>query len=137
MNYVFKAFFHLESDAESAYYILRHKNLVTDLEISSFFSSIQGSSLNSIAYGLEGNTLLSSLGTFESISSANVLATQDPRVIMAPILFNEKQTSSQDACFLYGHCQKKDITSVIACLKRSGAFCILSSNLSKKNRLTS
>ena len=136
MNSAFKAFFNSTSDAEAAYYALRGKHLITDIATSDLAERNSLTSGAQIAYSLEGNTFLSSAGSFESVSPATVLATQDPRVAMTPLLFNEKQAPSNDACFVYGHCRKKDIAAVTNCLKQNGAFSVLSSDLGRKNRIT-
>ena len=138
MNFAFKAFFHSADETEAAYHALRSKNLVTDLEVPDLpadFPNRTNNTASQIAYGLEGNTMLASSGTTEGISSASVFSTNDPRVAMTPLLLNEKQTSANDACFLYGHCRKKDIEAVTACLKRNGAYSVLSSDLHRKNRI--
>ena len=132
MNYAFKAFFAKEEDAEVAYYILRKKNGVTDISISNLNIPRLHTFSAKIAYALEGNTLLASSEVSNNISSATILGTNDPRVAMMPVLFNKKQTSYEDVCFLYGHCRKKDISNVISCLKRNGAFSVLSSEVSRK-----
>ena len=135
MNCAFKGFFDSTEAAEAAYYILRKKNLVTDIETSNL-STVSSSPVSAkIAYGLEGNTLLASSGISDNASAATLLKNNDPRVAMTPLLFNKKQTPNKDACFLYGHCRKKDIDAVTSCLKRNGAFSILSSDLSRKSRL--
>lgn len=134
MNFAFKGFFDSPEAAEAAYYTLRSKNLVTDIETSDLSSPPNKNSAARIAYGLEGNTMLASSGITDSISSATVLANNNPRVAMTPLLLNEKQTPSQDACFLYGHCRKKDIDAVTSCLKRNGAFSVLSSDIKRKTR---
>ena len=135
MNCAFKAFFNTTSDAEAAYFALRGKQLVTDIATSDLSEKNSITSGDRIAYSLDGNTFLSSSGSFESVSPATVLATQDPRVAMTPLLFNEKQASTPDACFIHGHCRKKDISAVTNCIKRNGAFTVLSSELNKKNRI--
>ncbi len=134
MNYAFKGFFDSSEAAEAAYYSLRNKNIVTDIETSDLSAPSIHSFSAKIAYGLEGNPMLSSSGTSDSISASNVFNTNDPRVAMTPILFNTKQASPTDACFVYGHCRKKDIGAVTSCLKRNGAFSVLSSDLNQKNR---
>ncbi len=135
MNCAFKGFFDTSEAAEAAYYILRNKNLVTDIETSNLSLVPHHPFSAKIAYGLEGNTMLASSGISDNVSAATLLTNNDPRVAMTPILFNKKQTSNQDACFLYGHCRKKDIDAVTSCLKRNGAFSVLSSDLSRKSRL--
>ncbi len=135
MNYVFKAFFDKSEDAEAAYYILRNKNQVTDIALSNLNIPPLQSFSAKIAFALEGNTMLASSEVSNNISSATILGTNDPRVAITPILFNKKQTSSKDACFLYGHCRKKDATSVITCLKRNGAFAVLSSEVTRKPQI--
>ncbi len=137
MNYVFKAFFDESEDAEVAYYILRNKNLVTDISTPSLTVPPLQSFSAKIAYALEGNTMLTSSEISNNISSATILGITDPRVAITPILFNKKQTSYQDACFLYGHCRKKDVAAVINCLKRNGAFSVLSSEVSHKPHILS
>lgn len=132
MNYVFKAFFDESEDAEAAYYILRNKKLVTDISMPNLNIPPLQSFSNKIAYALEGNTTLTSPEISNNISSATIFGITDPRVALTPILFNKKQTSYKDACFLYGHCRKKDVDAVINCLKRNGAFSVLSSEVSHK-----
>lgn len=135
MNCAFKGFFDTSEAAEAAYYILRNKNLVIDIETSNL-STVSSSPFSAkIAYGLEGNTMLASSGISDNVSAATLLTNNDPRVAMTPILFNKKQTPEKDACFLYGHCRKKDIPAVTSCLKRNGAFSVLSSDLNRKSRL--
>ncbi len=135
MNCAFKGFFDTSEAAEAAYYILRHKNLVTDMETSNLSTASYHPFSAKIAYGLEGNPILASSSISDNVSAATILTNNDPRVAMTPILFNKKQTPYPDACFLYGHCRKKDIDAVTACLKRNGAFSVLSSDLNRKSRL--
>ena len=135
MNCAFKGFFDTSEAAEAAYYILRNKNLVIDIETSNLSSISHPPFSAKIAYGLEGNTMLASSGISDNVSSATLLTNNDPRVAMTPILFNKKQTPEKDACFLYGHFRKKDIPAVTSCLKRNGAFSVLSSDLNRKSRL--
>jgi len=135
MNCAFKGFFDTSEAAEAAYYILRNKNLVIDIETSNLSSISHPPFSAKIAYGLEGNTMLASSGNSDNVSAATLLTNNDPRVAMTPILFNKKQTPEKDACFLYGHCRKKDIDAVTFCLKRNGAFSVLSSDLNRKSRL--
>ncbi len=135
MNCAFKGFFDESESAEAAYYILKRKNLVTDLETSNLSSPPLSSFSAKIAYGLEGNPMLASAGISDNVSAATVFTNNDPRVAMTPILLNKKQTPTQNACFIYGHCRKKDIDAVTACLKRNGAFSVLSSDVNKKARL--
>ncbi len=135
MNCAFKGFFESSEAAEAAYYVLRNKNLVTDIETSDLSSVPHHPFSAKIAYGLEGNTILASSGISDNVTAATILTNNDPRVAMTPILLNKKQTPHKDACFLYGHCRKKDIDTVTACLKRGGAFSVVSSDLNRKSRL--
>ncbi len=135
MNCVFKAFFDKSEAAEAAYYILRNKNLVTDISLPKVNVPPPKTFSAKIAYALEGNTMLASTEVSNNISSSTILGTNDPRIAFTPILFNKKQTSVEDVCFLYGHCRKKDILSVTNCLKRNGAFSVLSSEVSNKPQL--
>lgn len=135
MNYVFKAFFENSEAAEVAYHSLRNKNLVTNIEAPNLDTPSPKTFSAKIAFALEGNTMLASSEVSSNVSSTTLLGTTDPRVAMTPVLFNKKQTPSEDVCFLYGHCRKKDIQSVSNCLKRNGAFSILSSEISPKPRI--
>ena len=135
MTYVFKAFFEKTADAEISYYALRTKNLTTDLVLSTLDVPATQDFSAKIAYALEGNTMLASSEISNNISPTTLLGTNDPRVVMTPILFNKKQTSEKDACFLYGHCRKKDIAAVSHCLKRNGAFSVLSSEISQQSHI--
>lgn len=135
MNCAFKAFFNSTFDTEAAYYALLGKNLVTDITTSDLSEKSTQNLGDRIAYSLEGNTFLSSSGSFESVSSAAVFAIQDPRVAMTPLLFNKKQAPERDACYIHGHCRKKDILAVTNYLKKNGAFSVLTSDLNQKNRI--
>lgn len=134
MNYAFKGFFETPDAAEAAYYALRSKQLVTSIETSDLASPSSYNATDRIAYGTEGNTMLISAdGSF----SATALSSHNPRVAMTPFLLDEKQapSSDSDACYLYGHCRKKDIEAVTSCLKRSGAFSVLTSSVNRSSRL--
>jgi hypothetical protein len=135
MNFAFKAFFNSASDTEAAYYHLRSKQLVTDIVTSDLSENKSIIPEDRIAYSLECNTFLSSSGSNDSISPATVFATPNPRVAMTPLLFNKKQAPPIDACYIYGHCRKKDISTIKNCLKKNGAFSILTSDLNQKNRI--
>lgn len=135
MNYVFKALFNQSEDVEAAYYILKNKNLVTDIDEPKLNILPHKTFSAKIAYALEGNTMLASTEISNNISSTTLLGVTDPRVTFTPVLFNKKQASSEDTCFLYGHCRKKDINSVIECLKRNGAYSVLTSNVLRQSHI--
>lgn len=138
MNCAFKGFFDNPDSAEAAYYTLRDKQLVNDLETSELTSQHFTEMAPQIAYASEGNTMLVS----PSIGSAVLPifgGNNDPRVAMTPFLETEKkETSSQDhedVYYLYGHCRKKDLDAISSCLKRCGASSVISSELGRPSRM--
>lgn len=137
MNFAFKGFFESPAEAEAAYYALRDKDLVSDLETSDLTHGHFTDMAPQIAYASGGNTMLVSPAASSSLIFGT-LGNSDPRVTMTPFLADPKKeeaSSSSDAYYLYGHCRKKDIDAVSACLKRCGAYSVLSSQLERPSRL--
>ena len=137
----FKGFFSDPSDAEAAYYALCGKHIVSDLETSELVSERFTNSAPQIAYGIEASNFITSNGIAGSGTlTAGSLSNNDPRVAMTPFLENdlhdkEKEASMQDAYHLHGHCRKKDLSAVTACLRHYGAFSVLSSDHQKPPRI--
>lgn len=134
MNYAFKGFFDSPNDAEAAYYALRQKSLVYDLETSNLVSQQFTDLAPQIAASLEANPLLGDPGASGTGTlTAGSLSNNDPRAAMIPFLENE--TPQQNSFYLYGHCRKKDLEAVSSCLKHYGAFTVLSSGVERPSRI--
>ena len=134
MNCAFKGFFDNPDEAEAAYYALRDKELVNDLETSDLTRQHFTDMAPQLAYATEGNTMLINPTTSSSLVFGT-LGSSDPRVAMTPFLDEKKEASSSDAYYLYGHCRKKDIEAVSSCLKRCGAYSVISSQIERPSRL--
>lgn len=138
MNCVFKGYFEQASEAEAAYYALRDKHLVYDLETSDLVQSDLADPAPRIAYASE----TTSMGIHPGISgtgamTAGSLSNNDPRVAITPFLVRDSRPKNADSFYLYGHCRKKDLDTVTACLKQSGAFSVLSSATEKAPQIHS
>ncbi|MCI8632760.1 MAG: hypothetical protein HFE64_04655 [Lachnospiraceae bacterium] len=138
MNCVFKGFFNDPDSAEAAYYALRSKQLVNDLETSNLATPRFTSMAPQIAYSAEGNTMINSSVEHAGLFN-NFLTNNDPRVAMTPFLQaseREKEASSKadTSFYLYGHCRRKDLDAVSACLRNFGAYSVLSSGVERPSR---
>lgn len=138
MNCVFKGFFDDPDSAEAAYYALRNKHLVNDLETSDLTTSHFTSMAPQIAYASEGNTMLNSSSEQASVITSFYI-NNDPRVAMTPFLSasseKDKEAPVESSFYLYGHCRRKDLDAVSACLRRFGAHSVLSSGVDQPSYL--
>lgn len=140
MQYAFKGFFNTPQDAEYAYYELRKKGIIHDLEISDLTTDTMADIAPQAAYAYESPNIYSNLGQQPELPNMNNTIS-DSRVIMMPFLnkaINENRSKEQKTAsgsfYLYGHCHEKDLEAVNSCLRRYGATSVLSTALERTSR---